>query len=89
MAVSKEPEVIVSLDRCHDVIRLLQRERVIACDLEGDYLGATGPITLLQIGTESHDVYIFDIQANVDLLKEKHGLREILESENIVKVTVN
>ena len=89
MEDSKKPEVVVTLDRCHDVVQLLLKEHVIACDIEGDFVKGNGSIKLLQIGTESHDVYVFDVQTNSDLLKKSCGLREILESKDIVKVNVS
>ena len=87
MAEVKKPEVIVSNDRCIEVTKILEKEKVISVDVEGDNLGATGPITLLQIATVSHDVYIFDIQTNPNMLKATRGLKELLESRDLVKVS--
>jgi len=58
---------------------------VIAVDCEGVSLGPTGPLTLLQIGTWTGKVYLFDIQSNKDLIK-KGGLKELMESKCVLKV---
>ncbi|XP_062573441.1 uncharacterized protein LOC134263350 [Saccostrea cucullata] len=79
------PEVIKDIGRCREVVDILSREEVLAMDCEGISLGAEGPLTLLQIGTYSGQVYLFDILLNQDLLK-RGRLRELVESKNIVKV---
>lgn len=79
------PEVIEDIERSSQIIDILSREKVLSVDCEGISLGVDGPLTLVQVGTYSGEVYLFDIQHNKDLLK-RGKLGEILESNNVVKV---
>ena len=63
----------------------LLRESVIAVDAEGVQLGKDGPMTLLQIGTMTGQVYLFDIQENGNMFS-KGRLATVLESETVIKV---
>ncbi|XP_048778899.1 uncharacterized protein LOC125682402 isoform X2 [Ostrea edulis] len=83
--MAKKPEVIEDISRCRQVVDILSREEVLAVDCEGVSLGRDGPLTLVQVGTYSGDVYLFDIQRNKDLLKGGK-LGQLLESIAIVKV---
>lgn len=85
--MAKKPEVIEDISRCRQVVDILSREEVLAVDCEGVSLGRDGPLTLVQVGTYSGDVYLFDIQRNKDLLKGGK-LGQLLESIAIVKVIV-
>ncbi|XP_062571052.1 uncharacterized protein LOC134233073 [Saccostrea cucullata] len=79
------PEVIEDISRCRQVVEMLSHEQVLAVDCEGIQLGVDGPLTLVQVGTYSGEVYLFDIHANRELLK-KGRLGNIMESKGIVKV---
>lgn len=75
---------------CRDAVKVLSRESVIAMDSEGVNLSKDGPLTLLQIGTLSGSVYLFDVMLSEDkqdsaFFKET-GLDQILTSDDIVKV---
>lgn len=78
-------EIIVETSRCRHVVSILSRESVLAVDCEGIALGVEGPMTLLQICTNSGDVYLFDVQENRELFSEGH-LKIVLESNEILKV---
>lgn len=79
------PEVIEDVGRCKQVVDVLERERVLAVDCEGVSLGVNGPLTLVQVGNYSGEVYLFDILRNKDLLS-RGRLGTLLESPNIIKV---
>lgn len=64
---------------------MLAREGVLAVDCEGVSLGVEGPLTLVQVGKYSGEVYLFDILKNKDLLS-RGRLGTLLESPNITKV---
>lgn len=57
----------------------------VTVDAEGVNLGPKGPMTLLQVATPDRQVYLFDLLSNPALLQEGK-LRELLESERLVKV---
>ena len=78
-------EVIVSTDRCRQVVADLLRESVVAMDAEGVQLGKDGPMTLLQIGTMDGKVFLFDVQENRDIFTDGR-LAEVLESSQVLKV---
>lgn len=56
-----------------------------AVDCEGVDLGPEGSVTVLQVATHSH-VYIVDVLALGETAFKDGGLREILESPDIVKI---
>ncbi|XP_060067618.1 uncharacterized protein LOC132547832 [Ylistrum balloti] len=85
MSRSGNVEVVVDVSRCLDVVRKLEKCDVIAVDAEGVQLGKDGPLTLLQVGTIDHDVFLFDIHVNKDLFT-KGRLQDILTSNRIIKV---
>lgn len=79
------PEVIEDVGRSKQVVDVLAREGVLAVDCEGVSLGVEGPLTLVQVGNYSGEVYLFDILKNKDLLS-RGRLGTLLESPNITKV---
>lgn len=81
----EDMEVISDVDRCKQLVARLQREKVVAMAAEGVNVGKEGPLTLIQIGTCSGLVYVFDILMCRDLIG-KGRLRYLLEDENVVKV---
>ncbi|CAG2233182.1 EGL [Mytilus edulis] len=85
MASSNNVEIIKESERCLRVVDQLSKCDFIAMDAEGINLGKDGPLTLLQIGTVDDKVYLFDIASNKDLFRNGK-LKEILQSENLVKV---
>ena len=86
--MSKNTEYITETNRSLQVIARLEREILVAVATEGVNIGKEGPLTLLQIGTCSGAVYIFDVLQNRDLIS-KGRLRVILESDKIIKVEIN
>ncbi|KAL3858965.1 hypothetical protein ACJMK2_009210 [Sinanodonta woodiana] len=71
-------------------VQELQKETVLAVDSEGVHLGKTGLLTLLQVGTMSGKVYLFDVLKNEKEQDKRFfkdtGLDAILTSSDIVKV---
>ena len=83
--MSKKTEYVTETSRCQQMVAKLEREMLVAVATEGVNIGKEGPLTLLQIGTCSGAVYIFDVLQNRDLIS-KGRLRAILESDKIIKV---
>ena len=83
--MTKNTEYVTETPRCMQIVARLEREIVVAVATEGVNVSKEGPLTLLQIGTCSGTVYVFDILLNRDLIS-KGRLRSILGSEKIVKV---
>lgn len=83
----KATKVITKTKDCQTIVARLKtmQDAVVSLDAEGVNLGPAGPMTLLQIGTPDGQVFIFDLVTCKDLLVEG-GLKEILESPNIIKV---
>ncbi|XP_056009724.1 uncharacterized protein LOC130051611 isoform X2 [Ostrea edulis] len=79
------PKIVVQTSHCRQVVSTLSRESVLAVDCEGIQLGVDGPLTLVQVGTYSGAVYLFDIHENKNLLIDGR-LKSLLESSEIVKV---
>ena len=73
-------------------VKALSCEPLIALDSEGVNLGKDGPMTLLQIGTLSGTVYLFDVMLNEQNQDKAYfrdtGLDRILTSKQIVKVNI-
>ena len=78
-------ELVTDVERCKQIVAKLEREKVLAVAAEGINVGKEGPLTLLQIGTCSGHVYIFDILENRNLF-HKGRLKVVLEREDIIKV---
>lgn len=78
-------EVIRDTERCKVLVAKLRREKLVAMAAEGINVGREGPLTLLQLGTCSGYVYIFDILENRDLMLVGR-LRQLLEDVDIIKV---
>ena len=71
-------------------VEALSQESVLALDSEGVNLGKDGPLTLLQIGTLSGTVYLFDVMRD-EMKQDKAyfkdtGLDEFLTSKETTKV---
>lgn len=58
---------------------------IVSLDCEGVNLGVKGQLTLIQIGTMSGQVYVFDLITCPNLI-QAGGLRKLLESEKVLKV---
>lgn len=80
-----EVEVVMETERCRQLVARLQREKVISMAAEGINIGKEGPLTLIQIGTCSGLVYLFDILVNKHLMGPGR-LKVLLENENVMKV---
>ncbi|OWF49764.1 uncharacterized protein LOC110451289 [Mizuhopecten yessoensis] len=85
-AIFHEKELVLDTARCRQLVHQLKRELMLGIAGEGIHMGGDGPLTLFQIGTFHGKVYIFDTLVNVELF-DKGGLRFLLESEDILKVT--
>ena len=77
-------------DECQRAVEALSEESILALDSEGVNLGKDGPLTLLQIGTLSGTVYLFDIMRD-EMTQDKTyfkdtGLDELLTSKKTIKV---
>ncbi|XP_014215546.1 uncharacterized protein LOC106644518 [Copidosoma floridanum] len=91
--VSQQTKVVVSVKDCSAVVDELMYNRksmvdgkcVVSFDCEGINLGLKGKITVMQIGTMSGQVYVFDLITCPNIL-QYGGLRKLLESDAVVKV---
>ncbi|XP_053672340.1 uncharacterized protein LOC128722690 [Anopheles nili] len=63
----------------------LEEQAIVSFDCEGINLGVRGQITMVQLGTTRGEAFIFDIATCPDMVVEG-GLKEILESEKVIKV---
>nr|XP_034303148.1 uncharacterized protein LOC117681692 isoform X2 [Crassostrea gigas] len=77
-------EIVVETERCCKVVSILSRETVLAVDCLGVQLGSRGPLTLIQVGTYSGDVYLFDVLKNKKLINDGE-LGTLLESKDVKK----
>lgn len=58
---------------------------VIGFDCEGINLGLKGQLTLMQVATMNGYAYIFDLISCPAMID--HGLRKLLESSDVIKVS--
>jgi exonuclease 3'-5' domain-containing protein 1 len=93
--VSQQTKIIVNLRDCLQKVNDIMYPRkpstdgkiVISLDSEGINVGPKGKLTLLQIGTMSGHVYIFDLITCPNII-QSGGLQKLLESENVIKVNL-
>lgn len=78
-------EIVDEIERCCKVVSILSHEPVLAVDCLGVQLASRGPLTLIQVGTYSDQVYLFDVHKNEKLLVDGK-LGTLLESEAVIKV---
>ena len=78
-------EIITETERCSEVVSILSRENILALACQKIEQGFNGRLSFLQLGTLGGDVYLFDIQENMDLIA-KGGLCSLLDSCEIEKV---
>lgn len=90
MRMIKKVKIITKTKECTSVVRYLQslKDPVISFDGEGVNLGPSGPMTLLQFATLDEHVFLFDLLSCPQLI-EDGGLKDILESKEILKVSVD
>lgn len=83
----KRAKIITKTKECSSVVKYIQalKDPVIAFDGEGVNLGPSGPMTLLQFATLDEHVFLFDLLSCPQLI-EDGGLKDILESKEILKV---
>lgn len=83
-----EYELISDIESSKSIVQKLWKQKVIGLDCEGYNLGRKGTLSIIQISTVDSNIYIFDtqVQENQKDFLEKGGLKEILESELIIKV---
>lgn len=75
--------LVTEEDECLEACEVIKKEKIIALDCEGYNLGR-GILSLIQIALINGKVYIFDIYELPKMIS--CGLKEIIESENILKV---
>lgn len=75
--------LVTEEEECLEACEVIKKEKIIALDCEGFNLGR-GIISLIQIALINGKVYIFDIYELPRMIS--CGLKEIIESENILKV---
>ncbi|KAA0200961.1 hypothetical protein HAZT_HAZT005665 [Hyalella azteca] len=81
-------EVVVSVRRCRQITNwILATRKPVALDGEGVNLGPSGPMTLLQLGVYTGQIYIFDLQVESQLMSQG-GLKQVLESSEVIKVNL-
>ena len=78
-------ETVETVSGSQAAVQKLERESYVAVDSEGVHLSRTGPLTLLQIGTASGRVFLFDVMREPRMFKDG-GLQRLLEGESVVKV---
>ncbi|KAF2357010.1 hypothetical protein FHG87_012238, partial [Trinorchestia longiramus] len=79
-------EVVVSVRRCRQITNwILATRKPVSLDGEGVNLGPSGPMTLLQLGVHTGQIYIFDLQVESQLMNQG-GLKQVLESSEVIKV---
>lgn len=90
MRMIKKVKIITKTKECSSVVKYIQslKDPVIAFDGEGVNLGPSGPMTLLQFATLDEHVFLFDLLSCPQLI-EDGGLKDILESKEILKVQYN
>lgn len=78
--------VVVSPRESAQIVEdILRKGQPIGFDGEGVNLGPKGQLTLVQVSTVSGQVIIFDVQTCPALMGQG-GLKQLLESEHIIKV---
>ncbi|XP_014676793.1 PREDICTED: uncharacterized protein LOC106816686 [Priapulus caudatus] len=82
---AQKPVIVTRLGAARAAVAELEKEKVLAVDAEGLNLRVECMMTLLQIGTLDGRVFLFDIQANKDLVM-KSSLSSILSSQDTVKI---
>ena len=65
---------------------VLQRETLLALDCEGWRLGRMGTLSLIQVGTESGDAFLFDVLDCPRNSEVVQWLKAILESTAVTKI---
>ena len=81
-------EVVVSVRRCRQITNyILATRKPVSLDGEGVNLGPSGPMTLLQLGLDTGQIYIFDLQLEKNLMSQG-GLKQVLESAEVIKVSI-
>ncbi|KAK7093949.1 ribonuclease D-like [Littorina saxatilis] len=78
-------EVVDQVSACREAVDKLEKEEFVGVDSEGVNLSKTGPMTLLQIGTASGLVFLFDVMREPRMFKDG-GLKKFLEQGSMVKV---
>lgn len=87
MRMIKKVKIVTKTKECTSVVKyiLSLKDPIIAFDGEGVNLGPSGPMTLLQFATLDEHVFLFDLLSCPQLI-EDGGLKDILESKDILKV---
>ncbi|GBN89854.1 Egalitarian [Araneus ventricosus] len=90
MKMIKKVKIVTKTKECSSVVKYIMslKEKVISFDGEGVNLGPSGPMTLLQFATTEETVFIFDLLSCPQLM-EDGGLKDLLESEEVLKYIPN
>ncbi|KAL3931229.1 MAG: hypothetical protein SGPRY_001211 [Prymnesium sp.] len=83
---SDAPMLVDCVEECRRQCEQLGKEPVVAVDLEGVNLGRGGEVLLLQLALPSPPVVIVDIAKLGQEAFELGGLRELLESQKVMKL---
>lgn len=91
--VSQQTKLVVSVRECLPIVDDIMYPRkppsdgriVVSFDCEGINIGPKGRLTLVQIGTMSGQVYVFDLITCPNIL-QSGNLQKLLESEKVIKV---
>lgn len=90
--VSQQTKIVVNVKDCVQIVDDIMYPRksngkiVVSFDCEGINIGPKGRLTLVQIGTITGQVYVFDLITCPNIL-QAGGLQKLLESENVIKVS--
>ena len=83
----RQTRVVVAVRESRQLVtNILGSNQPVSFDGEGVNLGPSGPMTLVQIGLVTGQIYIFDLMVERNLMYEG-GLKELFESPHIVKVS--
>eukprot|EP00927_Polykrikos_kofoidii_P032417 TRINITY_DN27624_c0_g1_i1.p1 TRINITY_DN27624_c0_g1~~TRINITY_DN27624_c0_g1_i1.p1 ORF type:complete len:316 (+),score=40.50 TRINITY_DN27624_c0_g1_i1:141-1088(+) len=81
-----ETHLVETLHHCRSITAQLLGYRELAMDVEGVDLCRHGRVCLIQLCTESGQVFLFDITTLGQDAFDAGGLKDVLESEGICKV---
>ncbi|CAE7702209.1 Exd1 [Symbiodinium pilosum] len=81
------PVLIDTCQKCQEAVAELFQESEVAIDIEGVDLSRAGQVCLIQMcGASMDKVFLFDIHQMQDKAFEEGGLKQLLESPDILKV---
>eukprot|EP00435_Cladocopium_sp_Y103_P034925 s1955_g9.t1 len=79
--------LIDTLEKCQEAVTELSQEIEVAIDIEGVDLSRAGEVCLIQIcGAAMDKVFLFDIHQLREKAFEEGGLKQLLETPDILKI---